>query len=301
MDGEMDTIETLYRGDFGAVELTWCDGRRAAAERPSFAPLLRMVLPLQGAFLWHVGAEEVFADATKILFAGLGDTRAISHPAGGDRSLVVTPNPQVVEELTGRGADRPGQWLKTRWRRHSYRTQLAARILYAQCRHDAGPLAIEEALVCLLTLAIDEPFGIAPRARRGADRTLLRAKTFLHTQASPRTRLAEVADAAGVSPTYLTRLFTAAEGMPLHQYALKLKLSAALDALPANTDITSLAMDLGFSSHSHLTSAFQSRFGAPPSAVRSLLRARAPIVAGQARQGRVRRPLWAADGEPYAT
>jgi len=36
-------------------------------------------------------------------------------------------------------------------------------------------------------------------------------------------------------------------------------------------DLTSLALDLGFSSHSHLTDAFRKEFGNPPSAMRKAM------------------------------
>ena len=39
-------------------------------------------------------------------------------------------------------------------------------------------------------------------------------------------------------------------------------------------DLTSLALDLGFSSHSHFSTAFRRQFGRPPSAMRRALRTR---------------------------
>jgi AraC family transcriptional regulator len=269
----MDLIETLYVGDLGSIELLRCSGLRAAKGKSELVIRFHMVIPLQGSFVWHVGTEEIFADPTRVLFAGGGERYAISHPAGGDRSLVITPSSSVLEELMGDAAiDQHHPLLKARWRAHAYQTQLLERILCRYCDTGADPLAIEETLTRLLTLLFDEEVRGPPQTRRGVNRTLGRAKAFLHATASARTTLGEIAQEVGVSPAYLTRLFTAAEGMPLHQYALKLKLSAALDALPEGPDITHLALDLGFCSHSHLTSSFRSRFGIPPSSVRAMLR-----------------------------
>jgi AraC-like DNA-binding protein len=54
----------------------------------------------------------------------------------------------------------------------------------------------------------------------------------------------------------------------------QLRLARALVELPYSTDITSLALDLGFSSHSHFTLAFRSAFGCTPSEFRRITRHR---------------------------
>ena len=50
-----------------------------------------MVLPLSGSFLWHPGKDEIFADTATAVFAGAGEDFEISHPVGGDQSLVIWP------------------------------------------------------------------------------------------------------------------------------------------------------------------------------------------------------------------
>ena len=57
--------------------------------------------------------------------------------------------------------------------------------------------------------------------------------------------------------------------MPLHRYLTRLRLRAALERLAGGAnDLTALALDLGFSSHSHFADAFRREFGRTPSAVR---------------------------------
>jgi AraC-like DNA-binding protein len=62
--------------------------------------------------------------------------------------------------------------------------------------------------------------------------------------------------------------------VPLHQYLTQLRLAHALDALPSTSDLTQLALDVGFSSHSHFTSRFRRAFGTTPSRFRELSRRR---------------------------
>jgi AraC-like DNA-binding protein len=55
----------------------------------------------------------------------------------------------------------------------------------------------------------------------------------------------------------------------VNRFIHRLRLRAALDLLPEyRRDITRLALDLGYSSHSHFTYAFRREFGFPPSAWR---------------------------------
>jgi AraC-like DNA-binding protein len=84
-----------------------------------------------------------------------------------------------------------------------------------------------------------------------------------------------VARAACASPDHLTRIFRRETGSTLHGYLVRLRLAVALDAvIETEVDLTELAFDLGFASHSHLTYAFRRRYGVPPGAVRRELAAR---------------------------
>ncbi len=49
--------------------------------------------------------------------------------------------------------------------------------------------------------------------------------------------------------------------MPIYRSRTRLRLAKALGRLPHVDDITQLALDLGFSSHSHFSSTFCSTFG----------------------------------------
>jgi AraC-like DNA-binding protein len=48
-----------------------------------------------------------------------------------------------------------------------------------------------------------------------------------------------------------------------------LRLHASLEMLRDPRDISSIALDLGFTDHSHFTAAFRRRFGVTPSAYRA--------------------------------
>ncbi|MBP0644825.1 helix-turn-helix domain-containing protein, partial [Mycobacterium tuberculosis] len=61
-----------------------------------------------------------------------------------------------------------------------------------------------------------------------------------------------------------TQVFRRVEGLPLHQYLLRLRLARALDRLAGVEDLSQLAFELGFSSHSHFTATFRQVYGRSP-------------------------------------
>jgi len=69
-----------------------------------------------------------------------------------------------------------------------------------------------------------------------------------------------------VSPFHLCRVFRAHTGYSLHRFQTELRLRMALDQLDEfRGDLAGLAVDLGFTHHSHLTRSFRLAFGATPS------------------------------------
>jgi AraC-like DNA-binding protein len=86
--------------------------------------------------------------------------------------------------------------------------------------------------------------------------------------------LAEIAAEVGVSPVYLTQVFQLVEAMPLYRYQLRLRLARALHLLERCQDLAALSLELGFSSHSHFSSAFRQVYGHTPVAFKRSLSAR---------------------------
>ena len=78
------------------------------------------------------------------------------------------------------------------------------------------------------------------------------------------------------SAFHLARVFRSETGFSVHGFRQALRLRSALDRLSAHRDdLTALALELGFSSHSHFSERFRNEFGVPPSQVRDERRTRA--------------------------
>jgi len=132
----------------------------------------------------------------------------------------------------------------------------------------AGPLEAESLALTLVQRALGPRTAHATGASFGKQRLVDRAKLALASDLARRWTLAEIAAEVRVSPVYLTQVFQQVEGLPLYRYQLRLRLARALDLLADYDDLTTLSLDLGFSSHSHFTAAFRQLYGRSPSEFR---------------------------------
>jgi AraC-like DNA-binding protein len=150
---------------------------------------------------------------------------------------------------------------------------LAALVRHRLSRGVIETLEAESLTLELLRRALSR---CSARAAAGIGRRKLvdRAKLVLASDLGRRWTLAAIAADVGVSPVYLTQLFQQVEGLPLYRYQLQLRLTRALDLLGDHADLTSLALDLGFSSHSHFSAAFKRAYGQTPSAFQRSARMR---------------------------
>jgi AraC family transcriptional regulator len=243
-----------------------------------FSPQFQMCLPYRGLLVWHVGGDAVVGDANQVLFVTGGESFRISQPlAEGYREIIITPELSVLSEIAGAHAGHlPAHPLfRRRSRRASQRLQgLRTRFLYwAKSGSLVDDLAAEELVLALLRAGLDGDTPGNPPG--GSTRKLMRrTKEYLEAELANPIRLADVGRAVGASPAYLTHVFRRVEGTSLHRYLMQLRLARALVELPHADDLTTLALDVGFSSHSHFTAAFRRAFGATPSEFRRTSRRR---------------------------
>lgn len=76
--------------------------------------------------------------------------------------------------------------------------------------------------------------------------------------------LADLAEAAGVSPFRLERLFTRDLGVPPGEYVLSRRVAGAAARIEAGAGLADAALASGFCDQSHLTRHFRRRMGVPP-------------------------------------
>ncbi len=156
-------------------------------------------------------------------------------------------------------------------------TYLLQRQLFARLSspQTIDPLTVEETVIDLLERVVHFAYRQqAPPVTRSFD---LRNKTTVHdieTLLSKPTdesiSLTAIAREVGLSAYHICRLFHRMTGSKLHQYRLRLRLRTALgEVVGSKRSLTDIALDAGFSTHSHFTSAFRREFGVTPSALRN--------------------------------
>jgi AraC-like DNA-binding protein len=134
-------------------------------------------------------------------------------------------------------------------------------------------LALEEGALRVVGAVLQETVGLAgapkPRPRRNGARQfeLVDAvKRRLARDFCSDLSIVDLARSVHCSPAYLSRTFTRIAGCTLHEYRQQLRLRAALDLLgDGRFNAAAIAIQLGFSSHSHFTWAFRRAFGITPS------------------------------------
>ncbi|HKA37227.1 MAG TPA: AraC family transcriptional regulator [Thermoanaerobaculia bacterium] len=100
------------------------------------------------------------------------------------------------------------------------------------------------------------------------------AKAMLSESLERPRPLADLASGLGVSVFRLCRVFRRRTGTTLHGFRNRLRLTASLERLEDHRgDLTRVALDLGYCSHSHFSAAFRREFGSTPSAFRASLAA----------------------------
>jgi AraC-like DNA-binding protein len=130
------------------------------------------------------------------------------------------------------------------------------------------PLLVEELAVGLLDSALNGSHESKPKSPH-----VERVKEAISTSPERKWTLAELSGIAGISPCHLAHVFRREVGTPVYRYAIRLRLATALNAvLDSDLDLTSIALDAGFASHSHFTARFRALFGLTPDALRRTAR-----------------------------
>ena len=266
------SVKTLLSTPIVSVRDVCCQGTCRHRSAEEFSTSTHLVFPYRGAYVRHLGQDEAVAEANQVLFFNANDGYKVSHPVrGGDSCLTLQVQEELLRELAPKALLREGPTLAFRQQRMGIDPR--AQALVALLRHSldkgiAEPLEAESLALTLVRRTL-RPQAIRARAHSIARQKLVdRAKLLLTSDLSRRWTLGDIAAEVGGSAVYLTQVFQQVEGLPLYRYQLNLRLARALDLMAEYDDLTALGLDLGFSSHSHFTSAFQRTYGRSPSEFR---------------------------------
>jgi len=135
-------------------------------------------------------------------------------------------------------------------------------------------LAIEESVIGLLERVVHLAFGVpltrpvqAPDSRQRD--AVHYAEHLLSKRWADELTLQSIACQTGISVYHLCRVFRRMTGTTLHQYRHNLRLRSSLEGvIESDRSLVDIALDAGFSSHSHFTNSFRREFAETPSRLR---------------------------------
>ena len=258
-----------------AVRDVVCEGlhRQPGDERSASAN--RLVIPYRGAFVCHIRGEEAVAESGQVLLFNRAENYRVSHPlAGGHASVDLLVEEDLLREICPKpllAQSDPLRFAPYRLRIDPRAQALSALVRHSLHQGTAEVLEVESLALALAQRALGPRTTRAPRATASRQRLVDRVKLLITSDLSRRWTLSDIAGNLACSPVYLTQVFQQVEGVPLYRYQLRLRLARALDLLAQYDDISALSFELGFSSHSHFSAAFQHTYGRSPSEFRQFL------------------------------
>ena len=231
-----------------------------------------VVLPVSGVFAKHEapGHHVIGTPAHVVFFAADAPYRIAFPGAIGDRALTL----RFAEDLAPDEFDR-------RRRRDTIAScallsadAMVLRSLLWRRLHGATADVFETEArgLDLLGLCVGAMRAGEPPPRRAAQarrlRAVARVKEAVAAAPSDKWDVARLARIASLSPFHLAHVFRRLVGTSIYDYVLRERLAHALDAILDGDDLTAIALDAGFASHSHFTARFRRFFGCTPTALR---------------------------------
>lgn len=259
---------------------------RCRPEQPSFedsGPIKQhcFVFPRTSVDIQHEHEPAFVANPNVVTFYNCGQVylRSAISPEGDncdwfgvDSELVR----HVVREFDSRVDDRPeSPFLLSRGWSNAATYLLQRRLFtWVMSGRNIDPLAVEEIVVELLDRVVRFAYsthGTCGRSYITSNHrdTVHDIETILSRSAGERLTLKSIAREVGLSAYHVCRVFRRVTGMRLQQYRLRLRLREALtDVVGSRRSLTDIALDAGFSSHSHFTDIFHQEFKTTPSSLR---------------------------------
>ena len=261
---------------------------RCPADHPVFldsgpTPDTLFVFPRDGVWIQHEGGEPFVADANTVTYYNKGQAyRRRQLSQWGDQCEWFAVAPEAIAETLAAhepaAIDRPDSPFRFTHGPSDPESYLRQRRVFQHVTNEpsADRLFVEEAVLSILGDVTRLAYAhagvtVAPRARQRREVDLVEAaRDVIARRFRENLSLADIAREVDSSVFHLARIFKARTGFTLHAYRNQLRLRAALERLSErDADLIDIALDLGFSSHSHFTETFRRSFGKTPSAVRA--------------------------------
>lgn len=234
------------------------------------------VFPRTAGWIQHAGGQPFVVDANTVTFYNRGQEymRRVISPLG-DHSDYFATEPGVLRQVIAAwnpaaldGSDRIIPFTHGPSDPQTYWNQ---RIVYTHVRRSTtpDPLFVEETMLNVLERLVSFVYMQSARGRQRHRDLVEHAREVIAARFNAPLTLSAIAQATDSSVFHLCRAFRARTGLTIHSYRHQLRLRTALERVAdPSTDLSALALDLGFCTHSHFTAAFKHLYGVTPSDLR---------------------------------
>ena len=169
----------------------------------------------------------------------------------------------AIHELTGR--DQPLPFFTDVRVDHSWATRSILH-LHKALLQDSTAMEYESRFIWILTQLIkryaDTP--VTEQKIGNENRTVHKAREYIEDCFAQEVSLNSLAQYVALSPYYFLRAFRAEVGMPPHAYLESVRIRHAQRLIRAGKPLAEVAMEVGFSSQSHMTRSFKKIIGVTP-------------------------------------
>lgn len=270
-----------FRGRIASFGVYECHAEQAGVGNEQIAQHFTISVSRHGCFAIHRNGRTEIADRTQALAFNVGDVYRTSHPdTCHDDGYYLSFHRDIVLEIARRHDSRVLDRFERPFREIPLRvdsrtTLLGAELTDLESRTTTPCLEQEElALEWLDTLFAANRDRLDP-ARDTAlpirsHRDLVNdAKKLIAKDPRRSLSLEVVARELDVSPFHLCRTFKSVTGWSLREHIENFRLFLALEAVrDPSRDLSAIAFEHNFSSHSHFTARFRRAFGSTPSTYR---------------------------------
>jgi AraC family transcriptional regulator len=213
-----------------------------------------LVFPRVPVVIQHADKQPIVADPTRVMLYNVGqEYRRFALSDRGDECEWFSFPRELVEEVCG------GLFTAT----HAG-VDAQTYLLQRRISESADPLFVEEGMLLLLERCAGRPERPTRHRDLAEDCRAALAKRFTGPLS-----LFALARELSVSAFHLSRSFRAETKMTLGAYVHELRLRTALERVRDGEDLSRIATDLGYASHSHFTARFRRAFGLTPSCAKT--------------------------------
>ncbi len=264
------TASTLFAAHGIEVVRTGWHRQRHPANAVGFTGYAAIEFMHVGAFEKRCGRRRAFADPGTAVFFERDESFEVRHPVGefnAGTTIRLHESALAMLEIDSRARTFDRTDARTLPRFDLALHRVLARLERAASESASDPLEVEEVVFDLVREAVRSGReGAFPSEGSAVERLRVdRMRAVLNERYTEPLRLADIAAEVRCSPWHAAKVFKKVAGTTLHRALTRLRLRHALDRIRTGADdLTRLAFELGFSSHSHFSSTFLREFGITP-------------------------------------